>query len=710
MIPTAYEGPEKYVFISYAHADRDEVFKVLYELEKNGCRFWYDDGIAPGSEWAEDIARHLNASAAVMAFISKNAVKSSNCRREINYALSKEKPFLSVVLEATDMSEGLEMQLSSQQSVIRHNYSTWERFIGKVLSWQGLEECKKAEEEVPAEAKQEGRIAAAPAEAGVKEAGSQAGPAEAGVKKAGSEACPADTVVKEEEAVDETVAGKATAEAAAAKKPAVKDTVAEAAASEKPAAKEPATEKPKFSKKRKILAAAAVALALIIVLAITHPWSIKTSWGDTLNKGETFIYATGETITSEDMLGLSTLSQVEQISFSDCDFSDCDISKFIQNNPELVILELENCTGISDYSFLDSCKLKRLSITNSPAFTDISGVDLSEAVAVDISGTSVEDISPLKASADLTSLNIANTPVTSLDAIASANNLEELDCSGCTLKKDFSISPLRLEKLCMHGCGISDFSTFKNCTLLTTLDLGGNPGLKDMSWLDSQNYAHIETLDLSDTALDSSDLSFIASCQNLKKLNLDGVSIEDLDFCENKTSLSTVSAQGCGLKDIKGLSGCLSLCNVFLSFNAIGSIEGLQSLDMNKSVIVDLAYNDLSDVSLLPNGKYGVLLLTGNDEKLASTIRKEVGASYLVVDWYDDITKAPFTQNSEIYNVYVVGTPDSQKLKVEEAISLATNTTSGELYQYLLAENKLSEYILDDVDYSYAIELYKASK
>ena len=151
MVPTAYEGKENYIFISYAHADREEVFKLLSEFEEKGYRFWYDDGIAPGSEWPEDIAQHLNNSYVVMAIITPRSVNSVNCKREINYALAQNKHFLSVILEKTEMSAGLEMQLSSQQSVIRYNYTSHEAFMKKILNSPFILPCKQEIIEEPAE-------------------------------------------------------------------------------------------------------------------------------------------------------------------------------------------------------------------------------------------------------------------------------------------------------------------------------------------------------------------------------------------------------------------------------------------------------------------------------------------------------------------------------------------------------------------------------
>ena len=136
-----YEGKEAYIFISYAHKDAQQVFSILAELEKRDYRYWYDEGITPGSEWPEDVARHLNDAAVMIAFISPHSMASENCRREINFALSKGKEFLSIVLEPTDMPLGMEMQLSSHQSILRYNYATQDAFIEKILQTPCIAAC-----------------------------------------------------------------------------------------------------------------------------------------------------------------------------------------------------------------------------------------------------------------------------------------------------------------------------------------------------------------------------------------------------------------------------------------------------------------------------------------------------------------------------------------------------------------------------------------
>src|SRR5882724_7006588 len=59
----SYNGPLPYAFISYAHKDSAAVFTEIARLHVRGYRIWYDDGIHPGSEWADEIAIALHGCA-----------------------------------------------------------------------------------------------------------------------------------------------------------------------------------------------------------------------------------------------------------------------------------------------------------------------------------------------------------------------------------------------------------------------------------------------------------------------------------------------------------------------------------------------------------------------------------------------------------------------------------------------------------------------
>ena len=143
MIP-AYEGKDPYIFVSYAHKDSAAVFRLVEQLNERGYRIWYDEGIEPGSEWPEYIANHLLGAEMVLSVLTPSAVNSVNCRREINFALSKNKPVLTIYMEDIELPVGLELQLSSQQSVLYYTYDSEERFLDKIETCQHLRPCKRA--------------------------------------------------------------------------------------------------------------------------------------------------------------------------------------------------------------------------------------------------------------------------------------------------------------------------------------------------------------------------------------------------------------------------------------------------------------------------------------------------------------------------------------------------------------------------------------
>ncbi len=124
-----YQGDQPFIFVSYCHKDRPFVFPILESLARHGFRLWYDEGITPGSEWNEVIADHMNRSDMCLAFISAHAVASHNCRREINFALLKNKPLVSVFIEETVLTPGMEMQLSANQCIFSYTYPDLSEFI-----------------------------------------------------------------------------------------------------------------------------------------------------------------------------------------------------------------------------------------------------------------------------------------------------------------------------------------------------------------------------------------------------------------------------------------------------------------------------------------------------------------------------------------------------------------------------------------------------
>ena len=85
----AYDGDGPYLFVSYAHADSDRVYRELVFLQQAGINVWYDEGITPGSRWSDELANAIDHADLFLVFLTEAAVKSENCLNEIDFALRR---------------------------------------------------------------------------------------------------------------------------------------------------------------------------------------------------------------------------------------------------------------------------------------------------------------------------------------------------------------------------------------------------------------------------------------------------------------------------------------------------------------------------------------------------------------------------------------------------------------------------------------------
>ena len=137
-----YTGDAPYIFVSYAHKDKNKVFGVIRSMQEQGYRIWYDDGITPASEGDENIAGHIKGCSYLIAFISQNYISSDNCKDEIKYARDLRKERLLVYLEDTKLSAGMAMRLMRLQAIHKYMYRSEADFYNKLYSAHGIEVCK----------------------------------------------------------------------------------------------------------------------------------------------------------------------------------------------------------------------------------------------------------------------------------------------------------------------------------------------------------------------------------------------------------------------------------------------------------------------------------------------------------------------------------------------------------------------------------------
>ncbi len=137
-----YEGREPYIFVSYAHKDKDWVIPTINALSQKGYRIWFDEGIELGSEYPQYIGEHLLNAHIFLAFITENSVNSRYCRKEISLADSHNKCIIAIYInENLQLPQGLELQIGNTQAMYYNRYRSFDEFINTLSTARELKDC-----------------------------------------------------------------------------------------------------------------------------------------------------------------------------------------------------------------------------------------------------------------------------------------------------------------------------------------------------------------------------------------------------------------------------------------------------------------------------------------------------------------------------------------------------------------------------------------
>jgi hypothetical protein len=89
-----------YLFVSYAHRDRPRVDALVSRLRQAGNDVWLDSDLVGGRPWWDQVLDELRSCDAVLAVLSRAAIRSQACRSERAYAAQLGKAILPVAIES----------------------------------------------------------------------------------------------------------------------------------------------------------------------------------------------------------------------------------------------------------------------------------------------------------------------------------------------------------------------------------------------------------------------------------------------------------------------------------------------------------------------------------------------------------------------------------------------------------------------------------
>ena len=213
---------------------------------------------------------------------------------------------------------------------------------------------------------------------------------------------------------------------------------------------------------------------------------------------------------------------------------------------------------------------QRIDLSGIPEIISVEPIsELSDLAWLDISGTSVDDISPLRNANKMKTLKANSTLIEDLSALKYCLTLEELEVSNTTIDDLSVLANLpNLQKIDLSSTQVSRVNGLKNCPNLTSLNLGdtriSNIGIV-------QDLPLLRNLDVSNTAV--RDLTPVGTLQDLQSLNISGSAITNLQALNELNNLCELYCSNTAVSDLSPLAGNRRLSKIYCDHSRIGVAE-----------------------------------------------------------------------------------------------------------------------------------------
>jgi Leucine-rich repeat (LRR) protein len=210
--------------------------------------------------------------------------------------------------------------------------------------------------------------------------------------------------------------------------------------------------------------------------------------------------------------------------------------------------------------------------------------------SLDLMETKVADIGPLKGLTALRELRLYGTHVVDLAPLKGLTALQWLDLSYTQVA---DLAPLKgltaLQSLNLDGTQVADLTPLKGLTALQSLNLTGT-NVVDLAPL--KGLTALQSLNLDDTKV--VDLAPLKGLTALQSLNLEMTKVADLAPLEGLTALRQLRLYGNQVTDLAPLNGLTALQSLVLSYTQVADLAPLkglttlESLSLEGTKVVDL--------------------------------------------------------------------------------------------------------------------------
>jgi Leucine-rich repeat (LRR) protein len=283
-------------------------------------------------------------------------------------------------------------------------------------------------------------------------------------------------------------------------------------------------------------------------------------------------------------------SEILEITSLDCSSREIETISGVETLENLVSLNLEE-NSISDLSpFSGESETGVLSRT---LYRSTSG--LSKLSSLELRNNRIEDISPLSQLSELRELGLENNDITDLSPLSENSKLSSIKLGGNSRLSDLSpLSDLNITSISLSDTNLTTLSAISVITTLESLNLE-NRNIEDISSL--SNLLNLQSLYLDKNSI--TDLSPLSNLTKLKYLFINENGVEDISALSSLVNLTYLSLNSNGVKDISVLANFIDLKALYLNKNSISDISSLSNLTQLETL--HLGTNSISDISAISN-------------------------------------------------------------------------------------------------------------
>ncbi len=235
---------------------------------------------------------------------------------------------------------------------------------------------------------------------------------------------------------------------------------------------------------------------------------------------------------------------------------------------------------------------RKLKLVTQKQNVDISGIreiinveplnELSDIISLDISGTSIDDISPLRSANKLKVLRANSTLINDISALKYDITLEELEIANTVIDDISVLQSLRgLKKLNIANTLVNNLRELKNCPELTHLNVSGS---KISSISPVQDLEHLISIDASNTSI--RDLSALSNMTGLQSVNVSGTAVSNLQALNELENLKELYCSNTNIKDLTPVMNHRRLGKIYCDKTKIGITEASEYTKQNPYTLV----------------------------------------------------------------------------------------------------------------------------